>query len=795
MVYTDDRPDRRVDRFAGFANEPFVGDKESDFAIVDAMSPLLPWIMDRRSKEENWWKDHKIGKSQGDKKEPFMFDALYTAAWALSYADVTIYYPPLSVYGHPLTLGEVVGANFNSHGEVFAFPNFPENNLERKTGFTPPYPDVAVPGLSLISATAPVYFTGTFQGHDYNDTYVAAVGVDIAVASVSSFLDVLQDSLTPKSFGMLVDSNFNTIVISQAVVERIYPERTGFEEERVTYDVVDDTIIQDRRNQTYMPSDTILQPLIKLDNADWSGLLTGVREVIPGERGLATLDITLTGEASHTEFYVMFEQWQYVADWTLLVFAPTLEVAKAIDVYTTTDGSSSRVDSATVDMEGEQGKSLRGQGTIVNEGNLDVVLSTKSIPSWVKLDTELGESYTLRSGERLSVHFQVSTTELEAGTQSSAIVFDIRDADYPDCFFNEALSIPFSVKVTAKDCGDASQVANANGICVCNSSSVELFEECVGNGILVAVLLVPVMILSLLAIYLHGVRKRRAADSIWEVDPAELKFDDPVKVIGEGQFGLVLLAEYRGTQVAVKRIKEDSSRARSAVSRSSSCAVDLGKKAIVRFDGSIDTMEAGLVPPEQSLATGGTKSGMRTSSDYTRSRSKSSGSAKRRNDFIKEMRLLSKLRHPCVTTVMGAIVDKKAEPMLVMEYMENGSLYDMLHNMMEFEGELILSIFRDVIQGVQFLHNTKPQVIHGDLKAQNILVDSKFRAKVADFGLSDSSGKSGATGTPFWMAPELLRRETANTTASDAYSLGMIVYEIYSRNEPYEGEQTSTVIR
>jgi hypothetical protein len=172
--------------------------------------------------------------------------------------------------------------------------------------------------------------------------------------------------------------------------------------------------------------------------------------------------------------------------------------------------------------------------------------------------------------------------------------------------------------VTAKDCGDASQVADANGICVCNSISVELFEKCVGNGILVAVTLVPVSILSLLAIYLHGVRKRRAADSIWEVDPSELKFDDPVKVIGEGQFGLVLLAEYRGTQVAVKRIKEDGSRARSAASRNSSSAriaVDLGRKAIVHFDGSIDTMETRLVPPQQSLATGGTKSGMRTTSD------------------------------------------------------------------------------------------------------------------------------------------------------------------------------------
>jgi hypothetical protein len=55
--------------------------------------------------------------------------------------------------------------------------------------------------------------------------------------------------------------------------------------------------------------------------------------------------------------------------------------------------------------------------------------------------------------------------------------------------------------------------------------SLELFEKCVGNGIVVAVVLVPVMILSFLATCFHGVRKRRAADSIREVDPVELKFD------------------------------------------------------------------------------------------------------------------------------------------------------------------------------------------------------------------------------------------------------------------------------
>lgn len=133
--------------------------------------------------------------------------------------------------------------------------------------------------------------------------------------------------------------------------------------------------------------------------------------------------------------------------------------------------------------------------------------------------------------------------------------------------------------------------------------------------------------------------------------------------------------------------------------------------------------------------------------------------------------------------------------MLVMEYMDHGSLYDLLHNETMFlESELLLPILRDISQGMRFLHSATPQVIHGDLKAQNILVDSKFRAKVADFGLSQKK-HVGATGTPLWMAPELLRGESVNTPASDMYSFGIILYEVYSRQDPYLGEDVKEVLR
>jgi hypothetical protein len=160
-----------------------------------------------------------------------------------------------------------------------------------------------------------------------------------------------------------------------------------------------------------------------------------------------------------------------------------------------------------------------------------------------------------------------------------------------------------------------------------------------------------------------------------------------------------------------------------------------------------------------------------------------------KEEFIVEMRQLSKLRHPCITTVMGAVIDRGEEPMLVMEFMQLGSLYDLLHNdSMLIEGEVVLPILRDVAQGLRFLHSYDPPVIHGDLKAQNILVDSKLRSKVADFGLSQKK-RVGATGTPLWMAPELLCRKSLNTVRSDSYSFGIMLYEIYSRKEPYYGKK------
>ena len=79
-------------------------------------------------------------------------------------------------------------------------------------------------------------------------------------------------------------------------------------------------------------------------------------------------------------------------------------------------------------------------------------------------------------------------------------------------------------------------------------------SSCVAYKIFLPVILVPLSILIAVCLYYYVEAKRKEADAVWRVKPEDLHFDSPPLIIGRGSFGLVLLAEYRGTKVAVKRV-------------------------------------------------------------------------------------------------------------------------------------------------------------------------------------------------------------------------------------------------
>eukprot|EP00730_Choanoeca_flexa_P009277 TRINITY_DN12619_c0_g1_i8.p1 TRINITY_DN12619_c0_g1~~TRINITY_DN12619_c0_g1_i8.p1 ORF type:complete len:2027 (+),score=485.44 TRINITY_DN12619_c0_g1_i8:425-6505(+) len=165
-----------------------------------------------------------------------------------------------------------------------------------------------------------------------------------------------------------------------------------------------------------------------------------------------------------------------------------------------------------------------------------------------------------------------------------------------------------------------------------------------------------------------------------------------------------------------------------------------------------------------------------------------------RDDFMTEMRLLSKLRHPNIVTVMGAVIDRKKEPLLILEFMEHGSLYDLMRNPnVEVDTDLVMPIIKDIVSGMLFLHTSKEPIVHSDIKSLNILCDSNFRAKVCDFGLS-MKAKCGAVGTPFWMAPEVINGGEC-TVQSDVYAFGITLWECMTQQDPYQGENVVEVLR
>ncbi|XP_042019134.1 LEAF RUST 10 DISEASE-RESISTANCE LOCUS RECEPTOR-LIKE PROTEIN KINASE-like 1.4 [Salvia splendens] len=160
---------------------------------------------------------------------------------------------------------------------------------------------------------------------------------------------------------------------------------------------------------------------------------------------------------------------------------------------------------------------------------------------------------------------------------------------------------------------------------------------------------------------------------------------------------------------------------------------------------------------------------------------------KRVEQFMNEVEILTQVRHVNLVALFGCTSKRSRELLLVYEYIPNGTVADHLHANRSASGLLSwpvrLNIAIETAEALAYLH--KSDIIHRDVKTNNILLDNDFHVKVADFGLSrlfqiDATHVSTAPqGTPGYVDPEYCQCYQL-TEKSDVYSFGVVLIEFIS---------------
>ncbi|KAF3520625.1 hypothetical protein DY000_02063889 [Brassica cretica] len=179
--------------------------------------------------------------------------------------------------------------------------------------------------------------------------------------------------------------------------------------------------------------------------------------------------------------------------------------------------------------------------------------------------------------------------------------------------------------------------------------------------------------------------------------------------------------------------------------------------------------------------------------------------------IVVQVELLLRVHHINLVSLVGCC-DERDHLALIYEYMSNG---DLKHHLSGKQGSSVLKwstrlqIAIDAALGLEYLHNgCRPSMVHRDVKSTNILLDEKFSAKLADFGLSRSFQfgdeyhvSTDVAGTPGYLDPEYYRTGRL-AEMSDVYSFGILLLEIITnqrvldqtREKSHIGEWTAFML-
>ena len=163
--------------------------------------------------------------------------------------------------------------------------------------------------------------------------------------------------------------------------------------------------------------------------------------------------------------------------------------------------------------------------------------------------------------------------------------------------------------------------------------------------------------------------------------------------------------------------------------------------------------------------------------------------------FRGEVRTARQVSHPNVCRVFD-IGEINGVYYLSMEYVDGDDLSQLLRRIGHFSPDKAVEISKQICYGLQAIHNAG--ILHRDLKPANIIIDSQGKTRITDFGIAglekDVQGAESRIGTPAYMSPEQVAGKEV-TTQSDIYSLGLLLYEIFTGEQAIRGGSINEILK